>query len=160
MTGSCGRRACRRPGVLIQVKPELLIEPGQAVRRNLQALLLLAQQPAQINEPREQGTAQGARKVQASLRGVRVVPHRSPAGRDGHPERLQERPALDSYRVPDLASVKLSSLVDGLEVAPLDNDTHHLYAEPAGDMVVADTSLPMGPGSLALLKRPDRQRRR
>jgi hypothetical protein len=43
--------------------------------------------------------------VQASLRGVRVVPHRSPSGRDGHPERLQERSALDSYRAPDLASV-------------------------------------------------------
>ena len=90
-------------------KPEPQIEPGEAVKRNLQALLLLAPQPAEINKPGEQGTAQGARKVQAFLRGVRVVPHRSPAGRDDHPERLQEGPALDSYRVPDLTRVAASS---------------------------------------------------
>ena len=87
-----------------------------------------------------------------------MVPHRSPAGRDGHPECLQEGPALDSYRVPDLANV--SNLVDRLEVAPFDHGMHHLYAEPAGDMVIADPSLSVGPGSLALLERPDRQRRR
>lgn len=156
MTG-LRRDACRVPGLLIQVKPEPQIEPGEAVRRNLQALLLLAPQPAEINEPGEQGTAQGARKVQAFLRGVRVVSHRSPARRDDYPECLQEGPAFDSYRVPDLSSV---SLVDRLEVAPLDHGTHHLYAEPAGDMVVADSSLPVGPGPLALLERPDRQRRR
>jgi hypothetical protein len=39
------------------LKRELLTEPAEAVRRNLQALLLLALYPAEISEPLEERTA-------------------------------------------------------------------------------------------------------
>ena len=143
------------PWLLIQVDPERLIQPGHAVGRDLQSLPLLPTDPAQVNEPGQQGTAEDAGKMRASLGGVRVVPHGPPARREIHPEFLQEGRAVGSCRVADPGGARPGGPVNWLQETLLEHGVHYRHAEPARYVVVADPGLPPGPHLLALPERPD-----
>jgi hypothetical protein len=71
---------------------ELLVETLAALWCDVEAPVLVALQPAELDESREQGTSEGAREVRAVFDGVLVVPDRLAAGGDHHPKRPEKGP--------------------------------------------------------------------
>jgi hypothetical protein len=123
-----------------------------ALRGDVEPPVVLALQPAKIDEPHEQGPAQEARDVGAVLDGIHVVPDGLAASRDRHAERLEKSAPGGRDRVPDLTRVRTRDLLDGCDVALLDQGVHQLDTEHTRDVVVTDSGLPPGPGLLALAK--------
>ncbi len=129
---------------------ELLAEAVPPLSGDVNAPVLVALQPAEIYESREQAAAQSAGKVGAVFGRVRVVPNWLAARGDHHAERLQEGPSPGSDQVPVLLGVRTCGLVGWFDVALLDEGTHQLDAEGAAEVVVTDSGLPPGPSLLAL----------
>ena len=152
MTGCVG--ACRVPGLLIQVKPEPQIEPGEAVRRICRRCFCWRRsQPRSTNRASRErpGRPKGAGLPPWSRRGAAPV-----AGGCGTVTPSVSRKAPPSTVIAYRTSPASASAASTGSRWPR-STMARIISTPSlpATWSAADPSLPVGPGPLALLERPD-----
>jgi hypothetical protein len=128
----------------------MLAEALAALRCDVEAPVVVALQPAEIDDSCEQDTPQDTGDVRTVFGGVPMVPDWLATGGNHHAKRVEEGSPPCRDRVPGLIGVRTRGLADLSDVALLEQGTHQLDTERASDMVVTDSGLPPGPDLLAL----------